>query len=59
LLDRQVKMTPIATSDYPTPATRPSYSVLDKRATIAALGAAAPHWRTNLRRMLEELKTNG
>jgi len=59
LLDRQAKVTPIATSDYPTPATRPSYSVLDKRATVAALGGAAPHWRVNLRRMLGEVKTNG
>jgi len=59
LLDRQARVTPIATSDYPTPATRPSYSVLDKRATIAALGAPAPHWRVNLRRMLEEVKTHG
>jgi len=59
LLDRRAKVTPIATSDYPTPATRPSYSVLDKRATVAALGAPAPHWRVNLRRMLEEVKTHG
>jgi len=59
LLDRQAKVTPIATSDYPTPATRPSYSVLDKGATVAALGGAAPHWRVHLRRMLEEVKTNG
>jgi dTDP-4-dehydrorhamnose reductase len=59
LLDRQAKVTPIATSDYPTPATRPSYSVLDKSATIAALGGPAPHWRVNLRKMLQEVKTNG
>lgn len=50
---------PIMTSNYPTPAARPSYSVLEKSGTWAALGAPAPHWRTNLRVMLEELKNNG
>lgn len=59
LLDRTATITPIATSDYPTPAARPSYSVLDKRATVAALGAPAPHWRVNLRHMLEEVRTHG
>lgn len=59
LLDRQAKVTPIATSDYPTPARRPHYSVLDKSATNAALGGPAPHWRANLRRMLQEVKTHG
>jgi dTDP-4-dehydrorhamnose reductase len=59
LFERQAKVTPIATSDYPTPARRPSYSVLDKGATIAALGGPAPHWRVNLRTMLQEVKANG
>jgi len=50
---------PIATSDYPTPAKRPPYSVLDKRETFAVLGGSSPHWRVNLRRMIAEIKANG
>lgn len=55
LLSRSIPITPIATGDYPTPARRPAYSVLDKASTIAALGKAPPHWRANLRRMLGDL----
>lgn len=54
LLTRAVPVEPIATADYPTPAMRPAYSVLDKSATAALIGAA-PHWRVQLRRMIEEL----
>lgn len=59
LLERAVPIIPIATSDYPTPARRPHYSVLDKRTTFALLGQAAPHWRVNLRRMLKEILKDG
>lgn len=52
LLDKDVTILPIATADYPTPARRPSYSVLDKGKTFAALGGPAPHWRTHLRTMI-------
>lgn len=59
LLTRAVPVIPIATSDYPTPACRPSYSVLDKRSAIALIGAPAPHWRVHLRDMLGVIKANG
>jgi dTDP-4-dehydrorhamnose reductase len=59
LLDKAVPVIPIATADFPTPARRPHYSVLDKSSTIAALGGPAPHWRVNLRTMLSEIKTHG
>ena len=55
LLQRAVPIHPIATSDYPTPAVRPIYSVLDKNDTVALLGVAPIHWRVNLRHMLDEL----
>jgi len=58
LLDHAVPVIPIATSAYPTPARRPHYSVLDKSSTFAALGAPAPHWRTNLRTMLGQIAAN-
>lgn len=56
LLARPVPVKPIATADYPTPAHRPAYSVLDKTATWAALGLEPVHWRTALRAMLRELR---
>jgi dTDP-4-dehydrorhamnose reductase len=59
LLNRAVPVIPIATVDYPTPARRPHYSVLDKRSTFAALGGPTPHWRDNLRTMIEQIATNG
>jgi len=56
LLRRAVEIVPIATSDYPTPARRPAFSVLDTSgARAAAKTAPAAHWRDNLRTMLDEL----
>ena len=45
---------PIATSDYPTPASRPAFSLLDCTKTRELLGQTPVHWRTNLRKMLKE-----
>ena len=42
----------ISSADYPTPAARPPYSLLDKRATETLLGRQAPHWRSALRETL-------
>lgn len=56
LLDRAAKIVPIATANYPTPATRPAYSVLDKAGTWRLVGAPARHWRAELRDMLSALK---
>lgn len=52
LLEREVPILPIATADYPTPAVRPTYSVLDKAECWATLGCPARHWRVELRDML-------
>jgi dTDP-4-dehydrorhamnose reductase len=52
LLPRAPAIVPIGTADYPTPAARPAYSVLDKRATEQLLGVSAPHWRVALRATL-------
>lgn len=59
LLDREIPVVPITTRDYPLPARRPNYSVLDCTATWAVLGCPAPHWRASLRAMLKEMKANG
>jgi dTDP-4-dehydrorhamnose reductase len=55
LLDRAVPVIPIRTEDYPTPAQRPAYSVLDKTSSWAITGPAA-HWRTELRLCLTAIK---
>lgn len=51
LLDKPVQIKPIKTADYPTPARRPAFSLLDCTETWKALGTP-PHWRAQLRRML-------
>ncbi|BAZ41252.1 dTDP-4-dehydrorhamnose reductase [Calothrix sp. NIES-4101] len=55
----QVKrVIPITTAEYPTPATRPAYSVLSGAKISAILGTFAPHWRQSLRNMLKDLIVN-
>lgn len=41
-------VTPVPTSEYPTVATRPFYSVLDKSKFRATYGVAIPHWEAAL-----------
>jgi dTDP-4-dehydrorhamnose reductase len=57
LLSRAAAILPIATSDYPTRARRPAFSVLDTAATRALIAVPAVHWRHNLRMMLDELRS--
>ena len=58
LADRTAEIVPIRTQDYPTPARRPAFSVLDKTATWAAIGVPA-HWRVPLRACIQEIKERG
>lgn len=46
---------PIETKDYPTPAQRPAFSLLNKRKIKADFGLAIPHWRESLKACLELL----
>jgi dTDP-4-dehydrorhamnose reductase len=55
LVSDEVTVTPIGTVDYPTPARRPSYSVLDKT-SLAAFDLVPVHWRKRLRDVLGEMK---
>ena len=48
---------PIPTSEYPTPASRPAYSVLDTSKIENCLDLSIPQWRDSLKNMLKELKT--
>ena len=47
----------IPTSGYPTPATRPAYSVLDSAKITSLLSLSIPDWHDSLNNMLEELHT--
>jgi len=51
------RVIPITTPEYPTPATRPAYSVLAGEKISKVLGTFAPHWRLGLKKMLTELYT--
>lgn len=55
LLDRAPLIKPITTAEYPTPARRPSYSVLDKTASWQQLQITPVHWRCALVNMLQTL----
>ncbi len=55
LVPPTVTVTPIGTADYPTPARRPAYSVLDK-SSLVRYGLVPAHWRRRLRTVLGEMK---
>ena len=60
LLTSLPKVEAISTSEFPTPAQRPAFSVLDKEATWARLEGTdclpPVHWRENLATMMKELE---
>jgi len=57
LLDKKIPIKPISTSQYPTPAKRPHYSVLDKSSLVNALPEVSlKHWQEQLENMLSALK---
>lgn len=50
-----VRTVAIRTAEYPTKATRPAYSVMDKTKAKTQLGVAIPHWRSSLAVCLNRL----
>jgi dTDP-4-dehydrorhamnose reductase len=50
------KVSPIETKDYPTPAKRPHFSVLNKAKIKAHFGLNIPHWRASLGKCLDLLR---
>lgn len=52
----RVTVTPVPTSAYPTRATRPAYSVLDKALIKETFGLTIPYWRDSLAVCLQRLK---
>lgn len=57
LLARMPQVTAITTADFPTPARRPAYSVLDTASLQRDFGLQPPDWREGLRLTLRELAT--
>lgn len=49
------RVTAISTADYPTPARRPAYSVLDNDKLARTFGVRLPDWRVALAQVQEEL----
>lgn len=47
---------PLHTDEYPTPAARPHYSVLDKTKIKQTFGVEVPYWVDSLKECIEELK---
>lgn len=55
LIARMPRVVPIATADYPTPAKRPGYSVLNTGGLRSDFEADLPDWSQGLARTLDEL----
>lgn len=55
LLAKAPRVVPIPTSDYPTPAARPAYSVLDTSAVQRDFGIALPDWHAALDATLDRM----
>jgi len=55
---KDCKIKPIRTSEYPLPAKRPEYSVLDKSKIKRTFGIEIPYWKDSLSTALANLKKN-
>ena len=53
--DKNCKIKPIRTSEYPLPAKRPEYSVLDKSKIKNTYGITIPYWRDSLKDCIQKL----
>ncbi|GAB4294453.1 MAG: dTDP-4-dehydrorhamnose reductase [Thiohalomonadaceae bacterium] len=58
LLTRAIPLRPLRSEEYPTPARRPAYSVLDTSDARRDFELAGVHWRAALRMMLQELSND-
>lgn len=54
---RRPPVQPIASREYPTPAARPAWSVLDSRKLLETFGIALPRWRIQLAACLDSENT--
>jgi dTDP-4-dehydrorhamnose reductase len=55
IIDQSAKVLPITSSEYPTPAKRPGYSLLDCTATWIALELEINHWQKELSKVIAKI----
>jgi dTDP-4-dehydrorhamnose reductase len=55
IIDQSAKVVPIRSSEYPTPARRPGYSLLDCTATRIALELETNHWQKELSKVIAKI----
>jgi len=55
IIDQSAKVLPITSSEYPTPAKRPGYSLLDCTATRIALELEINHWQKELSKVISKI----
>lgn len=55
LLSKAIPISPILTSDYPTPARRPAYSVLDRTRALSEFDCPSADWQAQLNVVIKEL----
>ncbi len=55
LSNAEIKINPIPTSEFPTPAKRPAYSVLDTSKIQEVYGVECPQWKDSLKLLLKKL----
>ena len=55
-IERECRVLPCTTAEYPTKAARPAYSVLSKAKIRQAIGAQIPSWEESLKLFMEELQ---
>ena len=48
-----LKVYPISTTDYPTPAARPKFSIMDKRLTKNTFKSDIPYWQESLKKAIK------
>lgn len=58
LLAKAIAINPIPTTEYPTPATRPAFSVMDTAATQRDFACPTQNWRDELTKVITQLKAS-